>query len=215
MTGGHAVAAAVTDRKLQRQLELWDDNADVYARRGWLMLRRDLPVLEIGFLARVSFAGRPVPVMSVCIRLDYSNFDRMPPSLTFIDALTRIPVEPLVQAPDIVDGQLGNALVDAHPNTQRPFLCLPGIREYHLHPQHSGDDWLLHRDLGEGDLPVVCERVWRRMARNVVGVTASVLSLPNMMRLELSLAQADPDAIQAEITASQQPVTAIPSDETP
>ncbi len=36
-------------------------------------------------------------------------------------------------------------LLDDHPITHKPFLCIRGIREYHEHPQHSGDDWLLYR----------------------------------------------------------------------
>jgi hypothetical protein len=33
-----------------------------------------------------------------------------------------------------------------------PFLCLPGVREYHEHPGHSGDAWELHRRNGAGSL---------------------------------------------------------------
>jgi hypothetical protein len=36
-------------------------------------------------------------------------------------------------------------LLDDHPTTHKPFLCLRGIREYHEHPQHSGDEWLAYR----------------------------------------------------------------------
>jgi hypothetical protein len=37
-------------------------------------------------------------------------------------------------------------LLPDHPLTHKPFLCLRGIREYHEHPQHSGDDWFLYRE---------------------------------------------------------------------
>jgi len=37
-------------------------------------------------------------------------------------------------------------LLDDHPTTHKPFLCVRGIREYHEHPQHSGDEWLLYRE---------------------------------------------------------------------
>ena len=33
-----------------------------------------------------------------------------------------------------------------------PFLCLPGVREYHEHPAHAGDAWELHRANGAGRL---------------------------------------------------------------
>jgi hypothetical protein len=38
-------------------------------------------------------------------------------------------------------------VVDNHPVTKRPFLCVKGIREYHEHPQHDGDSWCLYRGL--------------------------------------------------------------------
>ena len=31
-----------------------------------------------------------------------------------------------------------------------PFLCVPGVKEYHDHPGHSGDPWEIHRTAGEG-----------------------------------------------------------------
>lgn len=42
-----------------------------------------------------------------------------------------------------------------------PFLCIPGIREYHNHPSHSGDSWLLHRGVGgEGSLGFIIEKLF-------------------------------------------------------
>lgn len=43
-------------------------------------------------------------------------------------------------------------LLQAHAPEDIPFLCLPGIREYHAHPGHSGDPWELHRTSGAGSL---------------------------------------------------------------
>src|SRR5258706_394570 len=82
--------------------------------------------------------------------LDYTNYALWPPSLTFIDPRTREPASPAVRAPATTPAGVRDALVDGHPDTGRPFLCLPGIREYHNHPQHTGDDWLLHRAVGAG-----------------------------------------------------------------
>lgn len=38
-----------------------------------------------------------------------------------------------------------------------PFLCLPGVREYHDHPGHSGDHWWLHRARGAGQLDALLD----------------------------------------------------------
>lgn len=199
------VPEEVSRRKLARQLELWDQNSELNARRGWWMLRRDPLVVEVAFLARVAFGERLLPVVTVCTRLDYTNFDLWPPSVTFIDPITRQTVPPPVRAMDRVTGsdEVRDALVDGHPTTGLPFLCLPGVREYHSHPQHTGDDWLLHRRLGEGDLAVICERIWRRMARNVLGLRVGIQSLPGLpVQVEVALAQGDPDAIRASLAPS-------------
>lgn len=163
--------------KLDEELAQWNANSEVYRRRGWLLLSvRDLEV-EVAFVGAVSLADKQLPAITAAIRLTYDNYDLWPPSLTFIDVRTGAPAYPIVQALDRVDGNdVRNVLLD-HPNGG-PFLCLPGLREYHSHPQHSGDDWLLHRTSGAGRLAVVCDRVWQRMARNVIGLTVQVSSLP-------------------------------------
>lgn len=40
-----------------------------------------------------------------------------------------------------------------------PFLCMRGVREYHRHPAHTGDAWLLHRGRGEGTLSAILAAV--------------------------------------------------------
>jgi hypothetical protein len=117
----------------------------------------------------------------VCaIRLVYENYDLWPPSLSFIDVFTRDFKSPQVRAfLATVEGPR-DVLVDGHPNTNRPFLCLPGIREYHTHPQHTGDEWHLHRPTKEGSISVVCERLWLTMAKNVIGLRVALQTLPTV-----------------------------------
>jgi hypothetical protein len=40
-----------------------------------------------------------------------------------------------------------------------PFLCIRGVREYHRHPAHTGDSWLLHRTRGEGTLDSILSAI--------------------------------------------------------
>jgi hypothetical protein len=44
------------------------------------------------------------------------------------------------------------------------------VREYHSHPEHDGDDWLLHRGHGYGTLGQLCDVLWRLTTRNVTGL---------------------------------------------
>ena len=42
-----------------------------------------------------------------------------------------------------------------------PFICLPGIREYHNNPAHTGDSWLLHRGRGAGSLHFILDQLYK------------------------------------------------------
>jgi len=82
-------------------------------------------------------------------RFDLSDYDMIAPSLEFLDPWTNVPLayETMFRALEF-EKQRGAhvVLLPDHPITHKPFLCLRGIREYHEHPQHSGDDWFLYRD---------------------------------------------------------------------
>ncbi len=82
-------------------------------------------------------------------RFELDDYDLRPPSLQFIDAWTNAPLDynTMFRALEYEKERKAHlVLLGDHPVTGRPFLCLRGIREYHEHPQHSGDDWLLYRN---------------------------------------------------------------------
>src|SRR5439155_19241848 len=78
-----------------------------------------------------------------------SEYDLDAPVLDFLDPWPDAPLQynTMFRALQFEqDRQAHIVLLDEHPTTHRPFLCLRGIREYHEHPQHSGDEWLLYRN---------------------------------------------------------------------
>jgi hypothetical protein len=82
-------------------------------------------------------------------RFDLSDYDLRAPSLEFRDPWTNelLTYENMFKAFEFEPTRGAHlVLLGDHPTTHKPFLCLRGIREYHEHPQHSGDDWLLYRD---------------------------------------------------------------------
>lgn len=191
------VDPAISRKKLSRDVENWLANA-AHRERGWILLRYDLDTLtvELAFLGKVSISTgvTPLPIVASAIRLCYDNYDLWPPSLTFIDPFSGNATLPHVRAYMALPEGPRDVLIDAHPLTGRPFLCFAGIREYHSHPQHTGDSWLLHRAAGEGSLNTICDRVWRYMARNVMGLHLQVQGLPTVplqARLVMVLAQGD------------------------
>lgn len=193
----------VSEAKLNEELEQWHANRDVYRRRGWILLSAHDLEVEIAFVGSVSLGDVQLPSITAAIRLTFENYDLWPPSLTFIDVRTGEPARPVVNALEMIEGaEVRNVLLD-HPNGG-PFLCLPGLREYHSHPQHSGDDWLLHRSSGAGRLAVICDSVWRRMVRNVIGLTVQLQALPpgHGMQVLVALAQGEVNAVQQTPTTT-------------
>jgi hypothetical protein len=203
----NVVNTDVSARKVGHELELWDANAEAYSRRGWIMLRRDPPVLDLAFLARLPIGGNIVPAVAACIQVDFTNFDLWAPSVEFIDPVTRQYAPPVVQALVEADGGTPqNLIVGGHPDTGRPFLCIPGVRQYHSHPQHTGDPWLLHRPPRGGSLAVICERIWQTMARTLLGVQVQLVTLPGSLQLNVQLVSAPGEQAPAMWTqAEQQP----------
>lgn len=75
-----------------------------------------------------------------------------------------------------------NSLEDA------PFLCMPGIREYHDNPAHSGDSWLLHRRSGEGSLAFIVDKI-------IKYGTGPIDQLPVHLQLAVGAPMVSPQAI--------------------
>ena len=106
---------------------------------SWPMVPNAMNAIEIPSLAGRGFKAR----------FDLSDYDIVAPSLEFLDPWTNepLPYETMFRSLEF-DQQRGAhiVLLPDHPITHKPFLCLRGVREYHEHPQHSGDDWFLYRD---------------------------------------------------------------------
>jgi hypothetical protein len=82
-------------------------------------------------------------------RFDLTDYDMRAPSLDFRDPWTDeiLPFATMFRALEFEQQRRAHTvLLDDHPVTHKPFLCVRGVREYHEHPQHSGDDWLLYRN---------------------------------------------------------------------
>jgi hypothetical protein len=187
----------VTRRKFERELELWREQEAVYRRRGSVLLAEGDLTADIGFLGRLPVGQQLLAAMSACVRIDFSNFDLWPPSVEFIDPFSGEYAAPPVQALIDTDEGPRDLVVHSHPESGRPFFCVPGIRQYHEHPQHSGDSWLLHRQTGEGSLATICDRIWRSMARNLIGVQVNVQTLPGQLQIQVRVANAPGEVAEA------------------
>ena len=76
---------------------------------------------------------------TIVAALDCVQYNTDPPSLAFFancEAIVELPYE---QWPK------GIGIVQRHPKTGKPFLCRPGIREFHTHVQHGDEPWDKYR----------------------------------------------------------------------
>lgn len=122
-----------------------------------------LPEVPPGSISMAVAAVPSLSVLSFKARFDLTDFDLRAPSLEFLDPWkddAPLQYATMFRALEFEKSRKAHlVLLDNHPATHKPFLCLRGIREYHEHPQHSGDDWLLYRT--EMSLFSIVMSVWR------------------------------------------------------
>ena len=80
--------------------------------------------------------------------------------------------------PDGSKLQMGRSqdLMQALSTDDVPFLCLPGIKEYHDHPGHTGDPWELHRPAGAGRLVRLLEVITKYGVEPVTGFNVNLVT---------------------------------------
>ncbi len=181
------VDPTVSRRKLQREIDAWRRNEADYRARGWILLRHEDLVVEVSFARAVQLGGAQLPLLVPTVRFSFQNYDLWPPSLTFIDFFSGAATDcPLPNAWLATTEGPRNILL-RNPDGKQ-FLCLEGTREFHTHPQHTGEHWALCRSRGMGSLAVLCERVWEAITQTVggLGFTPVVVQKPPQQVLEIT-----------------------------
>ncbi|KUR78069.1 putative metal-binding protein [Novosphingobium sp. FSW06-99] len=164
---------AVSRRKFDAEVGNLRANQAMMIDRGIWIMNATFPYVKVAF-ATVNMKPR---MIATTIKVDFTDYDARPLSVKFVDAfedrelmfgelLTNLPKRAPSPMPQIIgpDGQPQiqlTTLCQAYGPDKPAFLCLPGVREYHDHPGHSGDAWELHRASGEGSLFSIIDVVWR------------------------------------------------------
>lgn len=166
--GPQVVDLGVTRAKYEAELAEFRQLEADHRRRGWWILDATFPRVFVVFATPQL---RP-PAVVCGVEVDFTNYDFEPPSVRLVDPLTREPYRrkdlPTVlfrrQLVTVGGGmQLAGQveLMQAHGPDEIPFLCIPGVREYHAHPAHTGDSWLLHRGTGAGKLYHILNTIYQ------------------------------------------------------
>ena len=167
----------VSKRKFDREVSEFRRLASTYRARGWYLAEAAYPI------ALVVMAAKNIkpPALMMGVRFDYTDYDLLPPSVRMVDPFTAEPFHANelptqmkrslgatnLQVAGLPDGAVlpqliqHQTLMQAYGQSDIPFLCLAGVREYHQHPGHSGDAWELHRRSGAGRLVRLLEIIDR------------------------------------------------------
>lgn len=178
------IDSAVARRKFASEVTKLHQQRDVLRSWGAWLARAEYPLVDVVFVPRKTMKlTAPIPQLSIIVsaqpslgtlelpvlaarafgvRLSLDDYDQRAPALTFHDPWTwdllppdRIPLGQTVDE----HGKAQLVVLNDHPETRRPFLCIRGTREYHEHPQHTGDDWAMYR--GDAGLFSLLSTVWR------------------------------------------------------
>ena len=180
------VDPAVSRAKFEREIALYRQIEDAHLRRGWWLLKASYPEVFVVFACQRT---KPTAIIFGAL-LDFTDYDFRPPSVRLVHPLTRVPYKfkelPTVfkrtvlapNPPELAAQGLMSVteqiLMVAHHEDDIPFFCIPGVREYHAHPGHSGDIWELHRNTGVGTLNFLLTQMSKYGVEPVTGFNVAM-----------------------------------------
>lgn len=164
------IDGAVCRAKFDQEVQRLESQRETLAGWGCWVARVAFPVIDVVFVPRAPLVvTEPMRASSIIVvqrpplvdrkvgflaarafgaRISLDDYDQRAPSVVFRDPWTWEVLGPeALPAATFLDegGGAMPIMQGGHPATGLPFLCARGIREYHDHPQHGGDDWMLYR----------------------------------------------------------------------
>lgn len=178
------VDPAVSRMKFDWEVTRFRVLADDHARNGCWLAKAEFPTAFIVF-------GTPKlkpPAVAFGAVFDFTNFDLWPPSVRLVNPFTQEPYK-TKELPTVLPRQVPatqeqaaqglaaafQSIVQSYGPDEIPFVCLPGVREYHDHPGHSGNSWLLRRGHGEGTLYNLVTHLYHYGSEYVIAYQAQVI----------------------------------------
>lgn len=119
--------------------------AELAEMRGWQLLERSYPILDLAFTAPQGSYLR--------LRMNCENWNARPPSIALLDKSGQYITSAIASSTNIFNNS-------AHPSTGKPFVCMPGVFEYHTHSSHLNDHWEPRRNLPGFTLFEIVTQIW-------------------------------------------------------
>jgi hypothetical protein len=174
----------VSQQKFEQETRLFLDAQAIHRKRGIIVLDCSFPDIKIAFCAPQI---KPSPIV-FAVNINFTNYDLDPLSVKFINPFTN---ELITYAELNHEFKRKKAGVPPyqplclHLNNS-PFICLPGIREYHMHPDHSNDPWLTHRGKGgEGNLGFIIDKLWEYGIQALTGFQLQINATAPQLHLAI------------------------------
>ena len=123
---------------------------ELCAERLWTVFSREFPMLDVGF--RSSGEAR------LRLRLNFRQWNDIPPSIELLNYDGSPMTSRPATYPDIFHA-------GPHSSTGRPFICMRGSYEYHIHESHRMESWDDLRDKAgfrAGEIVTQVWTAWRR-----------------------------------------------------
>lgn len=159
----------VSRRKFDREIALYNERKIEYYERGWWLMEASFPRVFMVFAA----SHTPVPVIAFGVHINFSNYDTLPPSVILVKPFSQVPYlkkELPTEFPKRLNSENGIVfppIAQGHDENQPPFLCIPGVLEYHEHSAHTDDHWLRHRGKGEGTLHYIMNILYQYGVKSI------------------------------------------------
>lgn len=176
-----AIDPEISKLKFDTELQAFLNVRDMHRQRGIILLEKEFPNAYFAFGVP---SLNPFPIV-FAVKINFENYDLEPLSVQFVHPFTFQPLK-LQNIATHFNRNIGQdgtitlqALLQEEPLPESlPFLCIPGIREYHQHPAHTGDSWLLHRKLaGEGTLGFVIEKLFEYGISSIISYQIPPLNI--------------------------------------
>ena len=178
------IEPSVSQQKFVAEIREFRQIERDWRKKGVLCLDTSFPFAEFLFTA---LNMKPNTIL-FAVSIDFTNYDLQPPSIVFIDPFTGHPVlfnemqvkffqvnaVPVAEAAPGMIIQTTPQLILMMGTDRAPFLCIPGVREYHEHPAHSNDPWLRHRGKGEGKLCFLLDQLYNHSVPYVTGLNLNL-----------------------------------------
>lgn len=177
----------VSRKKFEDELTEFRRIENDWRKKGVVCVKTNFPVFHFIFIAHHI---QPSTV-AFAVEIDFTNYDVQPPSIVFINPFSGEPItiremnnvsffQVIKQEIQFAGMQIPGAQA-AKPQFQqvnailmiglneRPFLCIPGVREYHDHPAHTNNPWLNYRTKGEGKLLFLLDQLYNHCIPYITG----------------------------------------------